>query len=219
MSRKLITLGGGVLPTTYSGTITATARQDDAIAPSATKPYRLIGIQINVTAAAAAGVTLTFRTASGGGGNAITGAVAVDSTGTKNFPVTGYYVLAAGASFYGRLSASDSTLAYTITCVYTTEYTTCYGLYHDSNARSVFLDCDFLSNGSSSAVYVTATGTTRALFAGGTVSSGENSSSRPAAFAAASAWSNAPVYNMVFNGGSINVTAAAGTANGSNVEV
>jgi len=211
--------GGGAYPKNTLAAVTASARTENAFRPTASYPYRLIGITINVTAAAAGGVTLTMRDATGGGGNALTGAMAVDTTGKKQITVTGHRYITAGNYLYARLSAEDATLAYTACYVYEHCAITCYGLYHDSVALTRIDNCTFISNAASEAVYVTANGDDATIFIGGTARSGLNSGTREKAFVCAASWSPGQVYNMVLDGGSTNLTAAAGTANGSNIEL
>ena len=201
--------GGGAGQNNATVTVAASSRTEDTYQPSAAFPYRLIGaIYLSVSAAAAAGVTITFRDATGGGGNALTAAVAVDSTGSKYIPLTGWRVIAAGNLFYGALSASDATLAYTMQYVYTIEYTTCYGLYDDSNARQDYVNSIFVSNGASAAVYVTNNGDDASIFSGGVARSGMNSGTRSKAIQCQSAWNPGQVYNMTLDGGSTNLTPA-----------
>lgn len=211
--------GGGAYPVAASAAIPASSRQEDSFQPIATSAWRIVGAYISVTTAAEAGITMTLRDAAGGLGHALTDAIAVDSTGAKYFPITAHYVIPAGSYAYARLSSTSSTLAYTIYYIYEINNSTCYALYHDSTAASVFENCVFQSNASSSAVYVTSNGDDRSVFQGGVASSGMNSGTRPVAFACQVAWNPASVYNMVLDGGSSNLTCAAGTANGSCVEV
>ena len=214
-----VLLGGGLSPVYTSASVGASTRQEDARRPATSQPYRLLAAYINVVTAAAAGVTLTLRTASGGGGNVIAGPVAVDSTGDKQLPITGHYVLNANSDFYARLSAVDSTLAYTIYYVYEHAPGSCYALYNDSLNACIFQNCSFFSNSASAAIYVTSNGDDQSRFIGGIAASGLNSATRSKAMVCQSAWSSGRVYNMVLDGGSTNLTAAAGTVNGSNVEV
>jgi hypothetical protein len=211
-------VGGGVRYTTATAAVAASSRQDDAINPGAF-PWRLIGIVVNVTAAAAGGVTLTFRSATGGVGDPLTGAVSVAALGLAYFVVSEHRLITAGNSIYGRLSAPDAALAYTAYYVYEHAYGTCYGLHVDTGEAVRFQDCAALSNCDSVAVYVTSTGILRSVFIGGTARSGLLTASRPKAFECQASWSPGQVFNMVLDGGSTNLTAAAGTANGSNVEL
>lgn len=204
---------------TTSAAITASSRQEDTFQPTASHPWRLLGVSIDVTAAAAGGVTLTLRDATGGGGNALSGAQAVDSTGWKDIPITGHRIISSGNYVYARLSANDATLAYTVYYTYETAYGTCYALYQDSNAVVTIQDCTFISNAASPAIYVTNSGDDRSVFIGGTARSGYNDATRQKAIVCQSSWNPGQVYNMVLAGGSTNLTAAAGTANGSNTEI
>jgi hypothetical protein len=174
-------------------------------------------VTVAVSVAAAAGVTMTLRTATGGGGNAITAAFTVDATGTKYIPVSGNYVITATSYVYCRLSASDSTLAYTVWYSYELCSNSSYGIFHDSDARTVYQDCTAISNADSEAIYVGERALTR--FIGGTARSGNNDTTRRKAFLCSSAWNPGQVYNMVLDGGSTDLVAAAGTANGSNIEL
>ena len=210
--------GGGVPIKSTTATIPATTRQDDSFRPSATIPYRLLVASINVTAAAAAGVTLTLRDATGGVGNALSGTIAVDSSGVKTFPVTGNRVIATAGYIYGRLSASDSALAYTVTYSYETCFTSCNALYQDTDSPCDILDPQFVSNAASDATIVTANGILRTVFDGGSARSGRNDGTRMKAMNCVAAWNPGQVYNMVLDGGSTNLTAAVGVANGSNIE-
>lgn len=212
-------IGGGARRIQTSATIAASSRQEDTFQPTASHPYRITGIAINVTAAAAAGVTLTLRDATGGGGNALSAAQAVETTGYKYFPITGHRVITAGNNVFAYLSASDATLAYTAYYTYETCYGTSYGLYQDTDAAVTVQDCSFFSNAASPAVYVSNNGDNLSVFIGGTARSGRNDGTREKAFVCQSAWNPGQVYNMVLDGGNTNLTAAAGTANGSNIEL
>ena len=211
-------VGGGVICNSASATVPATSRQEDAFRPGTGYPYRLVGVYLNVTVAAAAGVTLTLRDATGGLGNPLSGAITVDTTGSKFFPITGHRVIADSAYVYAWLSATDATLAYTVYYAYEKCFTTCYGLYQDSDAACRIAQLVAVSNAASAAVYVTANGVNLTVFEGGVARSGLNSGVREKALSCAVAWNPGQVYNMVLEGGSANLTAAAGTANGSNVE-
>jgi len=202
-----------------SATIAASSRQENTFQPTAAHPWCITGVRINVTAASASGVTLTLRDTTGGGGNALSGAIAVDAVAATSFPITGHRVIAAGGNIFAYLSASDATLAYTISYVYETCYATCYGLYQDTDAPVMVEDCTFASNAASAAIYVTNNGDDQSVFIGGTAHSGKNSGTREKAIVCQSAWNPGQVYNMVLDGGSTNLTAAAGTANGTCVEV
>lgn len=215
---RCIGIGGGVTPQSSTATIAASTRQEDTFRAHATLPYRITGLAISVTAAAAAGVTLTFRTATGGGGNAITAAIAVSSTGSQYIPVSGNYVISGAAYVYARLSASDSTLAYTVYYTYELCSNASYGIYHDSDAQVIYEDCTAISNADSAAIYVGGNnGLTK--FIGGTARSGKNDGTRRKAIYCLASWNPGQVYDMVLDGGSTNLTAAAGTANGSNIEL
>jgi len=212
-------VGGGVIRNSASATVPATSRQEDAFRPGTGYPYRLVGVYLNVTVAAAAGVTLTLRDATGGLGNPLSGAITVDTTGAKYFPITGHRVIANSAYVYAWLSATDATLAYTVYYAYEKCFTTCYGLYQDSDAACRIAQLVAVSNAASAAVYVTANGVNLTVFEGGVARSGLNSGVREKALSCAVAWNPGQVYNMVLEGGSTNLTAAAGTANGTNVEL
>ena len=212
-------VGGGVICNSASATVPATSRQEDAFRPGTGYPYRLVGVYLNVTVAAAAGVTLTLRDATGGLGNPLSGAITVDTTGAKYFPITGHRVIANSAYVYAWLSATDATLAYTAYYAYEKCFTTCYGLYQDSDAACRIAQLVAVSNAASAAVYVTANGVNLTVFEGGVARSGLNSGVREKALSCAVAWNPGQVYNMVLEGGSTNLTAAAGTANGTNVEL
>lgn len=215
---RCIGIGGGVLPKNGTATVTASSRQDDSFRAHATLPYRITGLSITVSAAAASGVTLTFRTATAGGGNAITGAVAVDTTGAKYIPVSGNYVISSAAYVYGRLSAVDATLAYTIAYTYELCSNASYGIYHDSDAQVIYEDCTAISNADSEGIYIGGNnGLTK--FIGGTARSGRNNGTRRKAMTCLALWNPGQVYDMVLDGGSTNLVAAAGMANGSNVEI
>lgn len=214
-----IVFGGGADLKFVSTTVAASSRQEDVLQPTASHPWRITGIAINVTAAAAGSVTLTLRDATGGAGNALSAAEAVDSTGWKYIPITGHRVISAGGYVYVRLSASDATLAYNAYYTYEHSYATCYALYQDTATSTKFENCVFVSNAASAGVYVTDNGDNLSMFLGGTARSGLNDATREKAFVVQSAWSPGQVYNMVLDGGSTNLTAAAGTANGSNTEL
>lgn len=215
-----LVMGGGGDYRTASATVTASSRQEDTFRPIAAHPYRLVvAVTVNVSAAAAAGVTLTLRDATGGGGNALTDAIDVASTGTKYAAITGHRTIAAAGNVYARLSSSDATLAYTISYQYTVEYVQCYALYNTSALRQDYINCVFASNAESPAAYVATAGNTASVFVGGVAKSGLNSGTRQKAFVCQSAWNPGQVYNMTLDGGSTNLTAAAGTANGTNVEL
>ncbi len=169
-------VSGGVLWRSGTAVITASTRQEDTFRPHATLPYRVTGVTVAVSVAAAAGVTMTLRTATGGGGNAITAAFTVDATGTKYIPVSGNYVITATSYVYCRLSASDSTLAYTVWYSYELCSNSSYGIFHDSDARTVYQDCTAISNADSEAIYVGERALTR--FIGGTARSGNNDTTR-----------------------------------------
>ena len=212
-------VGGGTVSNTTSAVVAATSRQEDAFRPGTGYPYRLVGVYIKVTVAAAGGVTLTLRDATGGAGNALSAAIVVDTTGAKYFPITGHRVIADSAYVYAWLSASDATLAYTVYYTYEKCFTSCYGLYQDSDAACRIAQLIAVSNAASAAVYVTANGINLTVFEGGVARSGLNSGVREKALSCAVAWNPGQVYNMVLEGGSTNLTAAAGTANGTNVEL
>jgi len=214
-----VNIGGGATQQPTSATIAASTRTEDTFNPGAGFPYRIVGVRVNVTAAAAAGVTLTLRDTTGGGGNALCAATAVDSTGNKYIPITGHRVIAADADVYAHLSASDATLAYTIYYEYETCYDNCNGLYHDSNTACRIDNIVAISNAESEAIYVTNNGDDLSQFNGGVARSGLNDATRPKAFICAAAWNPGQVYNMVLDGGSTNLTCAAGTANGSCTEI
>ena len=217
--RRCTGIGGGARWQTATATIAATSRQEDTFRPTASQPWMLKGISINISAAAAGGVTLQLFDATGGGGNALSAAVSVASTGTVYIPVTGNRIITAGSYVYAYLSASDATLAYTISYEYEVSNPSCYGLYNGATLALALDDCLFISNGATIAAYIASASQALSVFSGGIARSGKNDAGRAKAMSSASSWNPAAVYNMTLDGGTANITAAAGTANGSNIEV
>lgn len=201
-----IGLGGGV--DTQGASFAYASANDGRFQPGSTFPFRLVGVRVQVTGATAGG-TVTIRDAAAGGGNALTAALSLASVAQVYAPVTGHRLIAAGDYLYCEVAGAPADGSFTVWYEYETCFATSYGLYHDSDSAVAFSGCLFAGNAASPGGYIANAGDDRSKF--------NQCVFRSGAVQAQSAWNPAQLYLCVFDGGQTNITAAAGTGNGTNV--
>lgn len=185
-----------------------------------TKPFQIASMTIQVNTAGGAGSTVSVGTTLGG--TDIINTLAIDATGWQHPPLGAgtLTLMSANAPIYITISGTGSpslTLAYCVEIA----FASCRALELHSSEYARFENCSLISNCASDAVYIDSYALVSPLFR----ISNCHIEARPAAAGAMNAIkatgtiNPAGVYLCTLVGGTTNITAAAGTANGTNVEL
>lgn len=183
--------------------------------PFATHPYQLVAISIQVKNTHA-GETLDIGTSIGG--HEIAQNISIAVADFVYFDLT-RVELAGNAYLYATPSAAISDGDVTIWYVVVTNYATCYGMHIDTKGYLVVAGNTILSNGATDALYIASTAVATPNWK---VTNSHIETLDPAnqkSVNASGILNPAPVYLCTLIGALNNITPAAGTARGSNIEV
>lgn len=213
-------LGGGVSrPVTD---LYSYAAATPSFVMDAAKPMRLLTARIAINSATSGG-TLTLAD-DALNTNPLAPSISLASVTNVIVVVTSAQVIAAGGSIFVNVTGSPADSSFSIRWVGEVSFggattTACTGALPDSDNYVKFSQCDILSNSDSDAVYIRTNGQLRTSFQNCNIRSGpRNVGTRKKAINSTGTWNPAAVYQCTLDGGTANVTAAAGTANGTNVE-
>lgn len=205
-------------PPRLTGTEAVTATTTFAL--SATQTTQLIGLAVDVLVAGTGGATLSVGTTLGG--TDIINAIDITSTGLKAQALgTGALkLLAGGADLYVTIGGTGSP-SVTVRWTAVVAFTYAYALYIDSADWTLLDACEIVGGPNASACYITDTALTanRLRITNSYIEAMPKDASSKKAIEAQSSYNPAPIYNCVLVGGTTNITAAAGTAAGTNVIV
>ena len=186
--------------------------------PFSGDPYQLAAIQVRVWTANP-GVTLDIGTTVGG--NDIANDIDIGSTGFKQFTLQAGAddLRAAGAYMYATPSAGIADADVQICYTTAKSYNNCYGVYISSWGCVRLNNCMIEANVDSDAIYVTDAALNADQMRASNCHIEARQGNSKKAVVCQSAYNPAPFYNSVLVGGSTNLTCAAGTPNGTCVEV
>lgn len=188
--------------------------------PSAGVPLQVVSVGFNIGTAGGAGSTVSVGTTLGG--TEIVNAYPLTATGFK-YPDLGagtLAVLAAGATLYITVNAGGGSPSFSVDWTAFSAWSDVNAVWMQDKTRCKFHNCSLVSGPASDAVAMTAdvVASNAAHFSNCHIEAMPAASPKKAINAAA-AYNPAPVYNCVLVGGTTNITAAAGTANGTNTEI
>jgi hypothetical protein len=190
----------------------------------ATKPGKIVSAYVSVSVATA-GATVQLAD-DAVGTNLFTDTASLAAATTVVMPIKiDLLTAAAGFIFTNVAGGSPANGSFTITYFWEPSYgaattSACLGMYCNSLSTVEFHNCNILANIDSYGMWVTSSGILRTKIFGGHIASGPRTTGRRTGIHAAAAWASATIYNAVIGGGTSGpITALAGTANGSNIEV
>ncbi|MFA6046468.1 MAG: hypothetical protein WC718_15895, partial [Phycisphaerales bacterium] len=194
----------------------------------ATLPIRYLSMDIFVTTGTGVGSGGTVSIGTTLAGTEIVNAQAIEAAPAGNWSKVTLgsgiiNVLGANAPLYITVdNGTGSAPALLIYYTYCIANTSCEAVYFsDAIGAWKLSGCEIESNPASDAVYATAATVTASQgeIIGCDISVMPRDTAAMKAINAEASWSPAPIYNCVLAGGTTNITAAAGTANGTNVEL
>ncbi len=188
--------------------------------PSATYPVQVSSLGLNIGVAGGAGSTVSVGTTNGG--TEIVNAYPLTATGFK-YPTLGagaLDVLATGATLYITVNAGGGSPSFSVDWTAFISVANINAVWMQDQTKCKFHNCSLVSAGASDAVEMTAdVVTANAIRFSSCHIEAKTATAPMKAINAAAAYNPAPVYNCVLIGGTTNITAAAGTANGTNTEI